>query len=1208
MQSDITAVFKAQLRLTSQRLGQVQAKNDSQAKITRTDVATLIQRDNIPLAREKAEKLILDEAFGDLLEEAEMQIGVLQEHFHELERNAAPSPVIIEASSTIIYAAPYVHSQDLDVIRKSLIQRLGPDFTRSASGNHDLHVSPRVLRAISTAIPSAFQLDAYMQEIAHSYGVSWTPGPSPLNIINSLSEFLDLQTDAEVDLPRLRKLCLRGIPHDPVWLRPRIWKLFFGVLPRKKVSWKAALTQQRDAYYDLVPRLLEPFTHSELDRLPVDDTLLSVNRQLSGLPRHLFFLLEDEPGTSSNCPLHEDAPENLKISSALVLESRLKILESQAKETSHSSPTPEIRLEPNFNTTPGISLTSFDSGFLEDSNPSTTLLPSRKCIFGNAHPQHCSSLLRILYLHNAINPGSPSYHTASLLVPLYSVLTQEVDVDELAHVEADTFWLLEAVLAEISGLEDDDGKVWMKALSERLSWTDFDLFADLESRGLDPALPHYSYRWLMPMLTHTLPLHSLFSTWDALFSRPPREKGSYPKLDYLIDICVSMLLRAKSHLLRISNIDQNTRSLWTTERSYRLPPSQTHGQSQDAFMDALYFLQAYKPKYVGGIERVLQTASELAQRREQESITAQPTMSLGTRFKMWRSFALPAEVPTEPSKRQDHTNDETGPPYQSNLAFQITDTLWKGFTNQTAMEDSPPTPSPRSPSLSLSQEPSVYSITSKVDGTQSGPTSPSLQGSFGIWGYAEKLKDSDTVATLSKVSSNWRAKGLLGSWGISSLDRSNSSSQSIRNDKEDASQVHSNPTERRGSLPFADSPRVFSPPARLSPSEDSFQNPPGFSPPINGSLIGKTKSLIAMARSPPPTSKSAPKPLLLNSSTLITSGRRHPRSENAGSTPTLDPDEWADVMRTKRQHFHRDSQSSVSSLSPSDAFGRTPKSTRSDWESDPNPSRIIALNRRSVSPMAPTFRVGHARPSSRNSSVSSGLHSPPTLAKSPLQESNLINSQPISFPSDILGATPVKASVNTALQTGSYSEQETDSSDTTSNELPPPSRRPSRKKLGALHESEDTAYSVAIGLPARAPRVRSKRHPRPANLQIQDGQRLRISAEQKTSSPSNLTVEWPGDELENITTPKATSFDSDESPGLPKSPRRSRKPSSGDLERPNEEQPRKVSGGHRTRKISAESREVPRNRRESEAEEGDDEGYDELLSAYESEDGPRALR
>ena len=52
----------------------------------------------------------------------------------------------------------------------------------------------------------------------------------------------------------------------------------------------------------------------------------------------------------------------------------------------------------------------------------------------------------------------------------------------------------------------------------------------------------------------------------------------------------------------------------------------------------------------------------------------------------------------------------------------------------------------------------------------------------------------------------------------------------------------------------------------------------------------------------------------------------------------------------------------------------------------------------------------------------------------------------------------------------------------------------------------------------------------------------------------------------------------------------------------NEPRPRKISSGSRTRKTSA-----TRKHRESAAEEGDDEGYDDLLSAYESEEGSKPM-
>lgn len=81
--------LQAQLRLTAQRLGQIQDKLDSQGQITRGDIATLLQQGNISLARAKAQKSIHDDIYGDLLQTLEMQVGVILEHVGELERRYA---------------------------------------------------------------------------------------------------------------------------------------------------------------------------------------------------------------------------------------------------------------------------------------------------------------------------------------------------------------------------------------------------------------------------------------------------------------------------------------------------------------------------------------------------------------------------------------------------------------------------------------------------------------------------------------------------------------------------------------------------------------------------------------------------------------------------------------------------------------------------------------------------------------------------------------------------------------------------------------------------------------------------------------------------------------------------------------------------------------------------------------------------------------
>jgi len=137
---------------------------------------------------------------------------------------------------------------DLNIVRDILIQRLGPDFSRSAAGNQDNYVSPRVSRPISfstdpssgylqvvqilsTPPPSATNIDDYLANIAATYGVKWRPEPHPQDMfadlqifhmktylayllfyyrLNTISELLDPEASPVIDLPLLRKLCSQG--------------------------------------------------------------------------------------------------------------------------------------------------------------------------------------------------------------------------------------------------------------------------------------------------------------------------------------------------------------------------------------------------------------------------------------------------------------------------------------------------------------------------------------------------------------------------------------------------------------------------------------------------------------------------------------------------------------------------------------------------------------------------------------------------------------------------------------------------------------------------------------------------------------------------------------------------------------------------------------------------------------------------------------
>ena len=616
-------------------------------------------------------------------------------------------------------------------------------------------------------------------------------------------------------------------------------------------------------------------------------------------------------------------------------------------------------------------------------------------------------------------------------------------------------------------------------------------------------------------------------------------------------------------------------------------------------MEGMSLLQHYPVEAAGGTSRLLQMASELSLRREEARAQKSENRSFRERLKvtMWKGFTNQASSPEESPPSDDSSSDENSPedgnetetlqaPKLTGITSRLATTVWRGITNQSSM-DPPPTPlTPRSPSLSPSPSPSPSTSPSIVSPEESfAEPNTTLQVPSSIWSYAEKLKESDTVANLAKVSSNWRAKAMLSGWGMNGGNAKQTPEPEPSSPTEPPSHSRGSSlgwaypwkTEERrpSSLPDINRTDAYSPPPRpahFRQPRDSWlpQQPPDFSAlpnspqmsPLSDSFLSKTHKIraslasLSLSTSPPP--KSGPRPLLLNSSSLIT--HPPPSSDYRPSSPGRG--QWAEVLRAAGQSGHRNSQSSLSSLSPSDALAN---------------GRVVPLNRRFVSPMAAGYRSG--RPTSASSSGTSS-------------DRGLLS--PISNPGDSLSST----STSRATILNGPIHQKNDGSDGAQPE--PPSRRMIRKKTPPLMQSEADDTSDSFRQPiTKSQRVKTRRYPPNLSLRNQDNSRPRAVAEQRTPSPNALAPEWP-DDHDFAKTPKASSYD-----GSPVSspPRRSRKLSGdGSNGKP---PPRPVDGPPRTRKVSGEGSQAPRRTRESAAIEGDDEGYDDLLSAYESEEGSR---
>lgn len=772
-----------------------------------------------------------------------------------------------------------------------------------------------------------------------------------------------------------------------------------------------------------------------------------------------------------------------------------------------------------------------------------------------------------------------------------------------------------------------------------------------------------------------------------------RTRDENHKLDALVDICTSLLIRARAPLFRSVNHSYKlmillnpsrlakpggkSPGLWAEEHATIRPSSPLRPwELNDAFLEGIALLQSYPIDAAGGIDRVLQTAHDLAQRRiEENRLSKSDNVTLGARIKatMWKGFTnqvtdADGEGEEEEEEEEDSSSDEesshedgneTETPAAPTLTSRLANTVWRGITNQSSMEDPPSPPSPTSP-LQPQSPPLPHSPQSPPEQITSNPSLSPPPAS--IWGYAGKLKDSDTVAAFAKVSTNWRARA-MDAWSSrrNSVTSNGDASSPVIAKSELPPSVpdkwsplrdgisHSGDRSRGGLLPDSSRGATFEEPPRptffRSPRDSFLPLPrrggtytappsPEVQPQQEDNFIHKAQASLASlaalnsrtatsrTTAPQQPPRGPPRPLLLNSSSLITA--KPPLAAHSdGGMPVTRRGEWMDVARSKGHGLRTDSVSSISSQSPSDAFSglhsKPSVGSKSDIESEVR-SRRVALNRKSISPMAPASRALRAPWTTSPLSTSDTTTCDPstrTYTRSAAEDSSsdrgwcayAAADSPTTVSSPPIPPTPItavhveagKVRVNGESRESSFSE------DSVPLRPPTPSKISLRKKTPPpLRQDMDNSDSQDW-TPSRNPHMRSKRHlPKLPSLRTRDTN-LRPStsvAEHKNVSPNSLAPpEWP-EEQEIAMTPRAPEFGSKDptstSPNFTSHSPRPRRKTSGDTVG----RSRKISGESVVR-LSRSSFYEARETRDSAAEEGDDEGYDDILSAYESEEGSR---
>ncbi|KAF8580909.1 hypothetical protein K439DRAFT_1636664 [Ramaria rubella] len=1258
-----TTKIHSQLRLTSYNLAQLQDRHHQTSSITKHDVAALIRQAEISAARRKTEKLIQDDRFSVLIERLEFYCNLLLERFPEVCQTIdieSDSPVL-EAVRTLMFVAPQIGLRDVMILRDMLVQIYGLELYRLVIQDYVNRIPSQIVDTLDGRPPSVTQVDAYMGAIAEEFDVNWSAPLLPKQRASALSKILDQNAFPRmVDLEELRKICLQGVPLQPPWLRPRVWKLLLGTLSPQKDFWEVDAHSKRQSYYDLARPLLHRLNTQSRPKTPLstlDASLSSLAKSLTTLPPELDVDLDLSP----LCPFDEVAPEGLKIEVAGAVDERVRLIQEHDSDANNGpNAASELRLKsanmPSL-PMPQISVSSPTSVSKDDINPEASI----RTIHSQITRNHTTSLLRLMYIHMALHPSASTVYLTSLVIPLYVTMIQEIEPAELAHVEADTFWLLTELWGDVGELvEDQEGRAWMSKFGQRLAWADAELSEYLMRKGLDPSMPHYSYRWLAPLLTRTLPFPSILIIWDALFTQTTRTSDQNAKLEFFLDICTGMLINARIKLFRLDKANSRSPGLWGDVDMAIATPSLTV-DPEEVFIQGMILLQAYPVNELGGTERIIEIAADLQQRNYLER-KAFRTPGLGEqlRGKVWSKFiakAVPAEPPIPESNESEGTpspewpdsgaegEDDVTETTGSALLGRLGSTVWRGITNQSSM-DVPTSPlihgspihplSPASSSVILPSSPtSVARIGSRLGNSiwrgftnQSAmdappspvessmhssrpefedPASPLPKSSF--WSYTGKLRDSDAAASLAKTSTNWTARAST-LWQTSPSSTVSSPEFTTHRTRPDSlgtsSKTWTDVLPRRGSLPS--NYKDYFPPPRPNFRESRYFPPGGYSVtsspsmsavalPSTPALLAKGKSSLAsLTSSAKSTPKSVPRPLLLSSSSLITPS--NPRRSTRSPAPVAP------------SSCSRDSMSSASSTSAPLSVARQSASER---DSETGDGRLVPLRRTISSRPLRTPSLGVTRQntkerpkkqlSSRNEqgSLDESFSSTERRASSgesatrgwgrvelPDSPSTLFSTPPPKTPTTLMGSSDIHINGNTDRPTVSGACRGVVT-------VPVPDKGPGRKKswnggsgppASPLEATSDSSTSQD-----NPPPIRSKRYgQRPINLRLKssDGDLNRSSQagmiHVETRNISDSASLAP-DSLSDVTanTPRANEFPSPNSPGRAariqkdsRSPRRAQR--KGDL-------PAKGSGG----------------------EEGDDEGYDDFLSAYESEDGAQAV-
>jgi len=168
------------LRLAINRLKLLEKKKTEQAIKARKEIADYLAAGKEERARIRVEHIVREDYLVEALEIVEMYCDLLLARMGLIQSTKDVDEGLEGPIASIIWATPRLQSDchELVIISDQLAAKYGKDYVLSRRANKRSTVNEKLIHKLSVQAPPRALIDKYLEEIAKTYNVPFTPSPN----------------------------------------------------------------------------------------------------------------------------------------------------------------------------------------------------------------------------------------------------------------------------------------------------------------------------------------------------------------------------------------------------------------------------------------------------------------------------------------------------------------------------------------------------------------------------------------------------------------------------------------------------------------------------------------------------------------------------------------------------------------------------------------------------------------------------------------------------------------------------------------------------------------------------------------------------------------------------------------------------------------------------------------------------------------------